>query len=958
MKWYQIISAIAAMTFMSSLLLKANDSTSGDSVISKYKNIKYNGKSYQVLSGKVHVRLINEVSDPKNDNILSDPSFKFIPLLTKAQSIKYDSKNAKLLSTKPNINIEAVKKAEEPLLRTYTVAFDSTKDPIEICDLLKKNNYVEIAEPIIVDHLLSGDYPPNDPYLNQQNVLSQCKILDAWEKGMTGDPNIIIGISDIGIVQAHDDLIKSIARNNGEVSQNGIDDDGNGYIDDYDGYNVSYIDDGTQPWDTYNDDNHGTMVAGMAAATTNNEIGVAGTGYKCKMFPIKAGNIHDTPITRGYESIIYAAKRGCKVLNCSWGLNKNPSSIEQSVIDYAVANDMAVVAAGGNENYISFEIYYPAGYYGVLGVGNVDSYDKIANTMVLGSQVRILAPGVNNWSCDLGLSNYTNSGSGTSFASPIVAGVLGLVRAKYPQLSAIQSIEFLRQCTDDVSDANPAYYQYLPGRLNALKAAVTDPMSIPGIKPSNIEYYVNGEKAQRLLVNQDVDIKVKTKNFLGSANNLTVKLSFVGDNNNLELINSTINIPSYPTNSELDLSGFKIRVLKSSIKRLYLRFDISGENGYKDFFLMPMIPTSEVITLSNKVLQFSVSDRGNVGFGGASNQQDGVGFCYMNYGNQLFQGGFLACIDNNTIVKSYNGYGTDGNDFTNEQSITSIKHPVGIFNDNDASTKIGLSVKQEYFIAHDSIPAYKVKVTMKNTSINTLIDLVGAYYFDWDIQPQRSKNRVRPFTEAIPDSLKNKSIMAELAYLNEGSPYIAALAYSDLYNGQVQVAGFDVSSNDVSDENLIVAMNKGGQTQTSVTADIAMLAGMKFTGNTYPTDSVSFFLVVAADTNIKNLASTLIKYRSFTEVGNNNNLDIPNSMLLLPNPVRDNLKIRIVINSNLPVKFEISDVLGKTMMTEITGASSADFFDYDMNVSNLYSGTYIIKAVSGKEVMYQKFIKE
>lgn len=957
MKLYRIIFALVIMTFMSPFLLKAEDGSSSKSQNSKYEIIYENGRQYKVLKGEIRVRFKSELPDNKNSIVLSSCSFKLKPLFPKEQSLKYNAKNVNLLSANNNVNIDAVKKAEEPLLKTYTLEFDSSKSIESILKLIKNDKSVETVEPIYAYKLLS-DYPPNDPYLNQQFVLSQCRIMQAWEKGMVGDPNVLIGISDIGVLQTHEDLMNSLAANTGEIPQNGIDDDGNGYIDDYQGYNFTYAEDGTKPWDTYSPYNHGCLVAGMAAATTNNSTGIAGTGYKCKLVPIKAGTINDESITNGYESILYAAKRGCKVLNCSWGLVKAPSNIEQSIVDYAVANNVSIVAAGGNSSTgsLAFEIWYPAGYYGVLGVGNVDANDRLAGTMALGSQVKILAPGEDNWGCD-DLVNKYNTDSGTSFAAPIVTGVLGTVRAKYPNLSAIQASEFLRQCVDDVTDKNSGYAEYIPGRLNALKAATTDPMSMPGIKAKSLDFYVNGKQLQRLQINQIVDLSLKTKNYLGSAKNLVITLSTVGDNHNcVEIENSTIKVDNYPANAELDLNGFQIKITNSSLDIIYLRFDISGENGYSDFFLMPIVPTSEVMTLSNKVLQFSVSDRGRLGFGGTSDSKEGVGFSYINYGNQLYSSGFLATY-NSQIVKAYNGNGQDNNDFTCIQPIISESKPVGIFTDTSYTGKIGLAVKEEFFIAPDTIPAVKIKVTVKNIGIYTLDNFSCGYYFDWDIQPNRTLNRVEPFYSAVPDSLKNKAVMAEVAYMNSGAPYIAVMSYSDLYNAKPQYAGFDVSENSVEDADYISALTNNGVSQTSGVTDIAMLSGMEFLNETYPADSVVFYVIIAADTNKDNLKNTLLQVRNFSAVNNNVNTN-ESSVSIIPNPVGDYLKARVKLNNYAPVNFEIYDLLGNKIYSEETTGSNADFFDYNMNVSNLSTGTYMLKVVSGNVIIYNKFIKQ
>ncbi|MFH1088786.1 MAG: S8 family serine peptidase, partial [Patescibacteria group bacterium] len=183
---------------------------------------------------------------------------------------------------------------------------------------------------------------PNDPRFSEQINLNQVKVPPAWDVTV-GNSNQVIAIIDTGVNSDHEDLLYRIWINNDETPNNGIDDDNNGYIDDYKGYNMSWTVDASAPDNTINTDTHGTNVTGIAAATTNNGLGIAGVGYKCRFFPIKASKYGSTSIRYGYQSMIYAAIRGCKVLNCSWGSVKPFSDIDQTVVDFAIAHDMVIV---------------------------------------------------------------------------------------------------------------------------------------------------------------------------------------------------------------------------------------------------------------------------------------------------------------------------------------------------------------------------------------------------------------------------------------------------------------------------------------------------------------------------------------------------------------------------------------------------------------------------------------
>ncbi|MFA6571132.1 MAG: S8 family serine peptidase, partial [Bacteroidota bacterium] len=630
-------------------------------VLSPDKKLNRTGK---VLANTIKVRFKQNTDISKSKKKSADNNLisNFIPVLPAELSISKSSD----LSKKKNIdikNILAIQKAEEPLNRTFYVDFNGNTSPEQFCKkLLKVYPEIEIAEPYYLDELLGI---PNDPLAPQQLTLLNIHLFEAWDyNGFLGDTSVIIGISDIGMYQEHEDLSGSIAKNWKEIPNNDIDDDGNGYVDDFNGYNFTYEQDKTSEDYTFHGNEHGTIAAGIAGATYNNLKGITGTGGKCRLFPIKCGARNEESISYGYQSFIYAAARGCKVLNASWGREKLFSEIDQSFIDYAVANDVAIVIAGGNGNG-STNPYYPAGYRGVLGVGEVDPNDYVTSGTSLGSHVLIMAPGDGNYYTTNG-NNYGHYEQGTSFAAPIVAGVVGLVRAKYPELTAIQSLEFVRQCTDDISGLNPRVSQIIPGRINAEKAAKTDPFSIPAIKPVNLVFRTNtGIITNRFGVADTINLSINAHNYLGAASNLKFTLSTAKDPmNTILILDSVVNIVSVGKDENLTLEPFQFYVASQNTNRIFFRVDIAGENGYHDFFHVPFTPTTEVATFENETIKVSFGDRGTFGFGGTYGNQLGEGFSYKNYGNQLFPScGLFATENAVNLASSAYGYGPDNNDF-------------------------------------------------------------------------------------------------------------------------------------------------------------------------------------------------------------------------------------------------------------------------------------------------------
>ncbi|MER3329201.1 MAG: S8 family serine peptidase, partial [Candidatus Kapaibacterium sp.] len=180
---------------------------------------------------------------------------------------------------------------------------------------MKNFEGVDMAEPYRLQKLQA--FTPNDEFIErQEDALALINAYEAWEI-YSGDSNIVIGISDNGIDQFHTDLRNNIAINNKEIPNNSIDDDNNGFIDDYNGFNL----DGAYPgqlWgNTYIEDDHGTLAAGIAGADFNNGVGVAGIGGYSKIFPIRIGaeELDSENTAYGYESMLFAARTGIKVLN-------------------------------------------------------------------------------------------------------------------------------------------------------------------------------------------------------------------------------------------------------------------------------------------------------------------------------------------------------------------------------------------------------------------------------------------------------------------------------------------------------------------------------------------------------------------------------------------------------------------------------------------------------------------
>jgi len=237
------------------------------------------------------------------------------------------------------------------LSKIVSVEYSSDIDPEIASAKISKLDGVEWAEP---HYVYPVNYVPNDPSLSFQYNLQKIQAQPAWDI-TKGDSAIIIAIIDTGIDWDHPDLAPNMWTNRNEIPANGVDDDNNGFIDDYRGWDFGGLNGTPDNNPTEDRADHGTHVAGIACAATNNSIGIASIGYNCKLMAVKTSrdnyrNIYGLPyIIYGYSGIVYAVDNGAKVINCSWG-GSGYSLAAQEVVNYAVSKGALIVAAAGNES--------------------------------------------------------------------------------------------------------------------------------------------------------------------------------------------------------------------------------------------------------------------------------------------------------------------------------------------------------------------------------------------------------------------------------------------------------------------------------------------------------------------------------------------------------------------------------------------------------------------------------
>lgn len=339
--------------------------------------------------------------------------------------------------------------------RLYHVALPTQVDTLEKIDQLSRRENILAASPNGVVQL---ETLPNDPRFSEQWALHNTGQLgglpgadigmeNVWDQ-ITASPSIIVGTIDSGVDYNHPDLTDSIWVNPGEIPGNGIDDDGNGYIDDVHGYDFANRD-----GDPYDDDSHGTHVAGIIGATGNNGLGVSGINWKAKIMALKFldengfGTMADAA-----EATEYAIDNGAKILNNSWGVAFITSALLSNIMASDDAGIIFVAAAGNFSTDNDKKPFYPASYDvgNVVSVAAVTRFDDLASFSNFGvHSVDLGAPGeyilstVPTWSFPD--ANDYEFFSGTSMASPCVVGAAALLWSAYPQYNHREIIALLLQ---------------------------------------------------------------------------------------------------------------------------------------------------------------------------------------------------------------------------------------------------------------------------------------------------------------------------------------------------------------------------------------------------------------------------------------------------------------------------------------------------------------------------------
>lgn len=389
-----------------------------------------------------------------------------------------------------------VKKKYPALGNIHVLELPPGADPEKTVERYRRNGHVETAD---LDYM--GWQPaavPNDPYfldgsqwhLNNTGQFGGLPDADidapeAWDI-LNSASNIVVATIDTGARLTHEDLVPNLWVNPGEIPGDGIDNDGNGYIDDIHGANV--LTDSGNPAD---DHMHGTHVAGIIGAVGNNGVGVSGVAWKVRIMPVKFYYPDVPSDSQVVEALDYARNKGAKIVNFSFVTSTSTAPLTSGFLALQTADITLCAAAGnsGTDNSNPSTPVYPANYkmsniVAVTATGRGDAlWTGPGGVSNYGSNtVHLAAPGANiysTWySADSGFFAY-NENSGTSMAAPMVAGAAALLRAKFTNESSAQIIQRILNSVDVLP--NLVGKCITSGRLNLHKALDTASLPLFGM---------------------------------------------------------------------------------------------------------------------------------------------------------------------------------------------------------------------------------------------------------------------------------------------------------------------------------------------------------------------------------------------------------------------------------------------------------------------------------------------
>lgn len=837
----------------------------------------------------------------------------------------------------------------------YHLDVDETTEVQEILRQLRKDKHIAYAE-LEVENRLT--YQPNDSLNYLQWYLEAVRAFEAWDIEQ-GDTSVVIAIIDSGTDLDHPDLLENLYLNHDDPINN-IDDDGDGYIDNYFG------------WDVYFNDNnveglvaHGTNVAGIASASTDNLIGVSGCGFKAKLMTIKAVDESGFRVPGGYEGIVYAADQGADIINCSWG-SYSSSQLGEDIVNYAAINHGALIVCGAGNGPFSGpnigigieERFYPAAYENAMAIGSLDTGGVVKLSSNYGYWLQIFAPGENMWTTSL--NGQIGRNGGTSMAAPVVAGLAALIKAQKPNYTARQIEERILNSGREIEEQNDPKYNGKLGKghvdfLNALADTNLAGIRFEGLNINDgQEDFVDGEQLR---------IKGDFVNYLKSSVAGTARIREM--NNKVVMVNDQVSLPAINQldTFSIDQNPFVLRIKDGLALNDRLEFEISISAGtYKKLQYFSIVVNNESLNLSNGTISLTIGSSGEIGYSGPNGNQ-GIGLTFKDNSSLLYEGSFLVGNSPSYVADKFRGVNGSDNDFNAVNLVRPVSALRAVaagqnrFNDFNLSNPVKLGITQNTYL-FDSIYSDQIVLfnyQIRNRSDSTINGLYAGLVMDWDILDY-SRNRI------ITDSSRKMGISYSLdsnllvGLLPLSQPELSKHYAIDNINGGA--GGIDITDslgfNTAKKYQMLSNQrDKAGFSSPNGNDIIDALSLGPYEIAADSTLSLSMAIVVAnqLDELLEAADTALSIYRKLpiglTKKKQSN--PMPN---LFPNPADEELYVQFNSSSRART-IQVFDLKGK-MLIDLNGLDGQLI---RLNTSSLKSGVYLLRIIDGKNIIQDKFVK-
>jgi subtilisin family serine protease len=818
------------------------------------------------------------------------------------------------------------------LERIYELSLKPNKSYHKLEYALNRSGFFEYVE-----YKQKGElaFTPNDPQFPQQNYLQAIGAAQAWDSTQ-GSASVIVALLDAGIDTSHEDLKGKYVVNSSDP-RNGIDDDNDGFTDNYLGWNFNTNNDNV----IYSTSTHGVQMAGAIAPQTHNSKGIAGVGFGVKILPVNVVN-GNNQVVFGYEGIKYAADKGCSVINCSWNI-KNYSSFGHDMVKYATAKGALVVAAMGNNS--TEDENYPAMYPEVMGVGGVDNNGYKVSNSNYGYKTDISAPGLQVLTTRE--NNRYVRNSGTSLATAIVSGSAALLRSFKPGLSAEECKSFLKASARNIYQGGQNA-QYV-GKLGTGMLHIGDAITYDGRAFVELVSYQTHPSSVKS--GDSVKISVELKNELQNSGIITAVL--MSENAHSSVLNTTSTWTGISKGQKVNNQGqeFMVKVNNNAPNHFSLDFSLLVIHGSDTtHYGLNFLVNQAYVSFNTGKIKSALGTRGTYGWY-LYPQKEGKGVVYKNGSQLLYEGGFMVGQKSTGMVADrVRGIrNVEQSDFEATDFLVTVNEPLapyalqGAFHDSlSPFNEIGLNIQQKlYAFPGESTrdQFFVLEYTLKSKYGYTLPELYMGMVSDWDIE-DFEKNRAGYVHEkhlAFTYSTENKGPycgMQVLTLANNRSCY----SIDHIIGG---AGGIDLTDNDVFSKAekltaLSTSRNFAGA-QSGGNDVLQVLATGPYTLNAGDSLVFRVAILLADDLpQLRNLSDTAYALFGSEETIGIREWDIP-SLKIYPNPASEEVHVTFSSPMSGEVKLLSSD--GQVLHIQKVVKEESVVLD----VSTLSSGFYVLQ---------------